>query len=64
MVKILYDCGHTQEWADGQAMVCPSCGETQRVRVTAPPPTFTGAVRGPRAIEKPVEPFRELFKGA
>ena len=48
MIKVLFACGHRQEWQDGETTpVCKVCGERRIGRVTAPAPRFAGACQGP-----------------
>lgn len=56
-MQIVFACGHTSEVAPTATRPTCGCGETRRRRVLAPPPRFTGAVRGPLATTTPVAPI-------
>ena len=65
-ISIRWGCGHTTalDLAKGQRpTACTLCGHTQRTRVIADPPRFTGTVRGPLAEFKALEPIARPLEG-
>lgn len=47
MIRLIFRCGHRQDWQDGEEPVCRTCGERQIARSVAPPPRIRGAASGP-----------------
>lgn len=58
MITVTFTCWHERQVPVTMtgALSCVQCGETRVARVKAPPPRFTGHVRGPSAITKDLGP--------
>lgn len=57
-IRVTFACGHEAVVGSNAdaAPSCVLCGEHRVARVTAPPPRFSGACRGPYAVTTAAQP--------